>query len=71
MILLPWLPLVQPMTTLALDFLGPYNNDKFQIRNRSTGKCLKSMQANQWNSYRAVVINCNDESSKAWTFSTN
>ncbi|AIW22758.1 RICIN domain-containing protein [Vibrio coralliilyticus] len=52
------------------DFLGPYDNDKFQIRNRSTGKCLKSMQANQWNSYRAVVINCSDESSKAWTFST-
>lgn len=58
-----------PSAAATWDFIGPYDNGKFQVRNRSTGKCLKSHRSDN-GGYYAVVIKCNDASSKAWIYYT-
>ncbi|RXE86011.1 RICIN domain-containing protein [Pseudoalteromonas sp. A757] len=59
----------EPSNNSIWDFIGPYDNDKYQIRNRITGKCLSSKYLNQYTN-SAMVISCAEEETKSWEFNT-
>ncbi|TMP29327.1 hypothetical protein CWB99_09005 [Pseudoalteromonas rubra] len=59
----------EPSDNSIWDFIGPYGNGKYQIRNRVTEKCLSSKHLNQY-TRGAMVISCSEEESKSWEFKT-